>query len=75
MCLIQGSKLSENSRTPRFEAYVGIREDQKSKIIGGGLLTLFTSTFTFDSVAIEGTETQFVRVSMDKSNWLYNTNV
>ena len=78
ICLIQESKLSENSRTPRFEGYVGIRADRKLKNVGGGLLTLIRSTLTYeplDSVAIEGTETQSVRVSMDKKNWLYITNV
>ena len=78
ICLIQESKLSENSRTPRFQGYVGIRADRKLKNIGGGLLTLIKSSLiyeTLDPVAIEGTETQSVRVKMDKKNWIYITNV
>ena len=78
ICLIQETKLSENSRTPRFEGYVCVRADRKQKNTGGGLLTLLKSTLIYeplDSVAIEGTETQSVRVRMDKKNWIYITNV
>ena len=46
ICLIQESKLSENSRTPRFEGYVGIRADRKLKNVGGDLITLLRSTLT-----------------------------
>ena len=78
ICLIQESKLSENSRTPRFEGYVTIRADRKLKNVGGGLLTLIRSSLiyeTIDPVSIEGTETLSVRVKMDKKNWIYITNV
>ena len=78
ICLIQESKLSESSRTPRFEGYVSIRADTKLKNVGRGLLTLIRSTLTYeplDSVAIEGTVTQSVRVSMERKNWMFITNV
>ena len=76
VCAIQETKLLEHSNLPSFtnEGYNIIRADRKLTNAGGGLLFLVRSTLVvepLDAVAIEATETQSIKVRLDKSKWVY----
>ena len=78
ICLVQETKLTEKSRTPKFEGYTCIRADRNLKNAGGGLLTIIKTSLVYeklDSTAIDATESQSIKVRMDKRNWIYITNV
>ena len=76
--LVQETKLKESSRTPKFEGYTCIRADRKLKNPGGGLLIIIKSSLVYerlDATSIDATESQSIKVRMDKRNWIYITNV
>ena len=76
ICLIQETKMTIKDK-PSFPGYTIVRADRKH-LAGGGLLTLIKSSLVFeklDSLSLDATESQSIKVRLGKNRWLYLTNV
>ena len=65
ICIIQETKMTQNTKLPSFDEYVPYRADRKLTNAGGGLLMLMRKTLMIeklDAVALEATETISIKV-------------